>query len=197
MSDAIEVFPLCWPVGRARTRYPTRSNFETTFAVARDELVAEVKRLGGRKLVLSTNIPLRQDGLPYASYRRVDDFGVAAYFEYDGKQVCFACDRWDRIEDNMRAIVKTIDALRGIARWGTGDMLKAAFTGFTALPAPGAKKAWHEVLGVAAHAPTGVVENAARVARSTSHPDRPGGSHDRMVEVNRAWDEFKVERGLA
>ena len=46
----------------------------------------------------------------------------------------------------MQAIAKTIEALRGINRWGTGDMMEAAFKGFSALPAPDTNKPWREVL---------------------------------------------------
>ncbi|KAF7958244.1 hypothetical protein AWV80_01355 [Cupriavidus sp. UYMU48A] len=98
--------------------------------------------------MISTNVPLRQDGLPYASYRKVDDEGVAVYFTLDGQQMSFACDRWNKVEHNMHAIVKTIDALRGIARWGTGDMMRAAFTGFAALPSPSTVRSWREIIGV-------------------------------------------------
>lgn len=91
---------------------------------------------GAKNAVVSTNVALRRDGLPLASAKRVDDPGVAVYFLYKGKQTCFACDRWDKVEDNIYAVAKTIDAMRGIARWGTGDMLDAAFNGFTALPPP-------------------------------------------------------------
>jgi hypothetical protein len=64
-------YPLQWPDGRPRTpaHRRTKAAFSTTFAVARDNLVAEVRRLGGRNLVISTNVPLRQDGLPSARAR--------------------------------------------------------------------------------------------------------------------------------
>lgn len=42
--------------------------------------------------------------------------GVAVYFTLKGQQFCFACDHWDEIKDNMQAIHKTIEALRGIER---------------------------------------------------------------------------------
>lgn len=94
------------------------SKFKTTFARARDEVARQVDMLcGNRKaanLVISTNIPLRKDGLPLANQRKLDDPGVAVYFTHKGKQMCFACDRWKTVEDNMQAVAKTIDAIRGI-----------------------------------------------------------------------------------
>ena len=112
-SAGITAYPLSWPTNRPRTSSwrRTRSKFDTTFAVARDELLRELKRLGAKGVVLSTNIELRQDGLPYAGRRQPDDVGVAVYFTHKGRQVCFACDRWDKIEDNIRAVTKTVEAI--------------------------------------------------------------------------------------
>lgn len=121
------------------------------------------------------------------------DPGVAVYFTYKGKQTCFACDRWDRIEHNLRAIFKTIEALRGIARWGTGDMMDAAFSGFTALPGPmamGMDKPWHAVLDVEPDAPHQIVLEAYRFERSNHHPDK-GGDSARFAAVQRAWWDWK------
>jgi hypothetical protein len=127
-------YPLQWPTGKKRTSYRESSRFRSSFAVARDELINELKMLGAKQVVISTNVPLRQDGLPYANFRQPADPGVAVYFQYKNNSMCFACDRWQKIDDNIQAIRHTINALRGIARWGTGDILTAALTGFTALP---------------------------------------------------------------
>jgi hypothetical protein len=185
---SVAAYPLQWPAGRKRTESWRReaSNFKVTIGTARDELFAEIGRLGARSIVLSTNIPLRLDGKPYANTPRLEDPGVAAYFEHKGRAMCFACDRWLKVEDNMRAVAKTIDALRGIARWGTGDMLEAAFTGFTALPAPSAARDWWQVLGVARDAPLDERRAAFRRLASEHHPDK-GGDPARMAEINDAW----------
>ena len=199
MTDqTIDAYPLCWPENRARTRWDYRetARFDVTLARARDNIIHEVElltgtqRWGDAEIIISTNLALRRDGLPLASQRQPDDPGVAAYFRYIGQQRCFSCDRWRKIEHNMQAIAKTIEALRGIARWGTGDMLEAAFTGFTALPAPGATKTWRQVLGSAS-----TLEDARRLyqrAAAANHPDR-GGSHDQMVEINAAFQAAQQE----
>ena len=128
--------------------------------------------MGGRNAVISTNRPVRRDGLPYASAREPDDPGVAVYFEREGDRVCFACDQYDRVWKNMRAIQKTIEAMRGIERWGSKEMLDRAFTGFTALPPPDAPiemggpdalpKPWHHILGVSADAAWSEIRSAYR-----------------------------------
>jgi hypothetical protein len=130
----VEAHPLAWPSGKPRTHNPQRSRFDVSLATARDALLHEIRLLGGTLPVLSTNIPLRNDGLPYANHRQPDDKGVAVYFTLKGQQMCFCCDRWDVVADNVQAVRKTIEALRGIERWGTGDMVQQAFTGFVALP---------------------------------------------------------------
>lgn len=189
----IEAYPLQWPPGRARTATSSREHakFDVTFARARDNIVHEVTLLaGGRwardpQIVISTNVALRRDGLPLANQRQPEDVGVAVYFMYRKRQVSFACDRWWKIEHNMQAIAKTIEALRGIARWGTGDMLEAAFTGFTALAAPDSPRTWREVLGVHPQVrDIALVRQAYRRLAQQHHPDRPGGSHDAMSELN-------------
>lgn len=188
MSDQpVEAFPLCWPQNRKRAGYREHSRFKTAFAKARDNIIAEVQRMGGKLAIISTNIELRRDGLPYASFTQPADPGVALYFKYKGKQMCFACDRYRSVADNMRAISLTISALRGIARWGTGDMMEAAFTGFMALPAPAMEDEPHQVLGVEKTAPRNEIEYAYKRLAAQHHPDK-GGSNDQMARINAARD---------
>lgn len=187
-----EAFPLAWPEHRPRT--PSwkrqRSKFGTGFGMAVREVIGELRRLGARNAVVSTNVPLRRDGLPLASAKRVDDVGAAVYFTYRDKQMCFACDRWDKIEDNIYAIAKTIAAMRGIARWGTGDMLAAAFDGFTALPPPSAD--WRTILG-ADVTTLDAAEARYRALARQRHPDAPGGSTEAMTALNDAIARAREE----
>lgn len=182
-----EAYPLAWPIGRPRTKRPERSRFDVTFARARDELFRELDLMGARYAVLSTNISLRRDGLPYANQPEPDDRGAAIYFEWKSRQMCFACDRWDRTRDNIQAIRHTISALRGIERWGTGDMLAAAFVGFEALPPP-SEKGWWDVLGVARNADRDTIKTAFREKAMERHPDS-GGTNTMMAELNLAYRE--------
>jgi hypothetical protein len=76
-----EAYPLSWPDGWKRVPYRTRSRFKVSgFGRTRDRLLTEIVRMGGSKVVLSTNIPLRNDGPPYANTREPSDPGVAVYF---------------------------------------------------------------------------------------------------------------------
>lgn len=195
----VEAYPLAWPAGKPRTpSYKIeRSRFEPgnrPQEVA--NVIAELHRLGARNIVVSTNLRLRGDGLPYARDRAPDDQGVAVYFDYAGGQKCFACDRWRSIEENLRAIFKSIEAIRGLERWGSKSFVDAAFTGFAALPAPGqqSKRSWRQVLGIG----TGelvdrhIIMAAYRDAARRAHPDK-GGSSEAMSEVNAARAEALQE----
>lgn len=192
----IEAFPLSWPQGWPRTRKPSRSRFDVSFTSARDGLMEQIRLLGGSLPILSSDLELRRDGLPYANQREPADKGVAVYFEWKGQQRVFACDRWDRIKDNIRALEKTIEAIRGIERWGASDMLERAFTGFTALPSPNVKKTWREILGFpATSAPDREgVELQFRLKAKAAHPDA-GGSNEAMAELNEARSEALREVG--
>lgn len=145
MADA---FPLEWPAGWKRTARQVASRFDTSTAKARDLLISEIKRLGGRSIVLSTNVPLKADGQMRADREPVDP-GVAVYFERDEKRMVFACDKYDLVRDNLLAIAKTVEAMRGIERWGAAELLDRAFSGFKALPAEASEgeDCW-QVLGI-------------------------------------------------
>lgn len=184
-----EAYPLAWPQGRARSPHREKSAFGVSFAHARDGLLGELRLLGATHVVLSSNLALRRDGLPYANQPEPEDTGVACYFLYQGQQMCFACDRWNRARDNVRAIQLTIGALRGIARWGTGDMLAAAFTGFLAIEPP--KRSWRSVIpGTSIDE---VEENYRKLAQ-LRHPDH-GGNEAAMAELNVAIQQARAELG--
>jgi hypothetical protein len=198
-----EAYPLHWPEGHSRTptRQRERGKFKTSFTDATYDLVHELELMGARYPVISTNVPLRRDGLPYsptsltAQDREAakDDPGAAVYFEWKGEQYAFACDRWERVEGNVRAIGLTVGALRGLDRWGTGEMMRASFHGFKALPEPEDQEAWWKVLGVEKNDMTleGVESQYKHLAKK-AHPDA-GGSHEQMQRLNRAMDQARKE----
>lgn len=182
----VEAYPLYWPEGWKRTETWQRksSKFKTGFASSRDFILAELKRLGATNVTLSTNVNLRRDGFPYANEREPQDAGVAVYFLYKKHQMCFACDQYKHVQENLSAIGKTIEALRGIERWGASDMMERAFRGFTALPAQAGRE-WWDVLQVRRDSTRDVIDaNFKRLARDR-HPDT-GGSHEEMAELNLA-----------
>lgn len=191
-----QAYPLQWPAAHARTPVECRkaSAFRVTQDKAQRNLVAEIGRLGGRDATISTNLPIRRDGLPYADIarRHIPDQGVAVYFSYNGLTTCFACDRWATIGENMHAIALTIKALRGIERWGSGDMMQRAFNGFSALPPPlvtPAGRSWWDVLEVSQNATREICEAQYRQLAKARQAD-----HDAMVELNAAIEQERKAR---
>lgn len=185
-----EAYPLHWPEGWPRTKKRERSRFNCTFEQTRRGLVHELELFGARYIILSTNVELRRDGYPYASAKAPDDPGVAVYFDYKGRASCIPCDKWDRVQDNLRAIEKTIDAMRGLARWGANDIVDRAFMAFEALPAPGTSNGQlpHEILNIPEKADGDTIRAARAKLARLYHPDLGSGDHNKMAEVNAAAD---------
>lgn len=215
MSEPISAFPLAWPVGWKRTpahgRFPARfvrrerksttysdgssrswnENRRLTMADAIARVLDELQRMGIQRddVVISTNVQTRLDGLPRSGAREPDDPGCAVYWQDGfGARRVMAIDQYTKVADNLAAIAATLDAMRAIERHGGAAILERAFTGFVALPAPGATREWWEVLGVARTASVDEARAAYRRAASEAHPDR-GGTDARMAEVNRAWQQ--------
>ena len=199
-------FPLTWPDRWPRTpkhrqqdsrfKRPTRSPARNhSMDEVRRELANEIDRLGARKAILSTNVRLRLDGLPYSNQSQPDDRGAAVYFELKGKPVSLACDKWNRVEDNIWAIVKHIESLRGQDRWGVGN-IEQAFRGYMALPERASGGDWWEVLGVAINASEDQVKEAYRILVKKHHPDA-GGDSEFFLRVQEAYRRFEQLRSQA
>lgn len=184
----VPAYPLHWPEGWPRTKRREPGRFKAESWRVIQDLRDEIARLGGRYSVITSNIALRNDGLPYADTlkRKLDDPGLAIYFERKGKQMVFACDRYDSPVKNARAIALTIAAIRGIERWGASSMLERSLSAFEALPPP---ETWRQILGFNGGAVTEEQINARyRDLARTAHPDA-GGSDDQMARLNAARDK--------
>lgn len=195
-SSTITAYPLTWPAGWKRTPVPRRSQYgDRSLATARNAITHEVRLLGGTKLIISSNLELRLDGLPRSGQRQPADRGVAVYFQYKGRPVAFACDKWIAVEDNLWAIGLALGAIRQIERTGASEMLDRAFQGFDALPAPGqtAGESWWDVLGVSPDADAFDIRSAYRVLVKQHHPDT-GGDATAFDRVQRAYD-VAMKRG--
>lgn len=205
----IEAYPLTWPSGwkRTGTYQRTRAKFgkgvqqynsegkptwtrktDLSIAQALERVTDELRTMGVElsKVIISTNLELRNDGLPRSGQRAPSDPGVSVYWNVRGQknQRCMAIDRYDRVQDNLAAIAATLNAMRAIERHGGAEILDRAFTGFAALPAP--EQPW-QVLGVSSHATPDEVRTAYRRLASDHHPDR-GGDAQQMMRINTARD---------
>jgi hypothetical protein len=193
----IEAYPLCWPHDYSRT--PTNkirnSRFRTTLGAARDYVKAEIKRLDGKDPIISTNIPLKQDGDLRADWSRarIDDHGASVYFMRNKVQVCLCCDTYSKVWENLHAIGRTIEALRQIDRDGVSDFLNRTFTGFKALPESvvlNQKSIW-EILGLTVKPGSiDAIHLAYKQKAKQLHPDL-GGSAESFQELQTAYKQAK------
>jgi len=192
--EGIEAYPLCWPEGWQRTRQRQDSPFKVnSHTRAVDTILHELELFGATNVIISTNIELRRDGLPYANRAQPSDSGVAVYWMRNGQRECLACDRWWKIEHNMWAICKSLEAMRGLKRWGADTILERAFMGFAQISySPPAS--WWQTLGFDSEPRDAETVRRKRVELARLyHPD--SGSEpdeERMKAVNHA-----VDQGLA
>lgn len=212
----ISAYPLQWPEGWPRTahfkkkhgkfstkeRRPGNSYTSTrdiTIAEACVRVLDELGKMGidRQDVVISTNVRTRLDGLPRSGEREPDDGAAAAYWEdRKGQRRVMAIDQYLKVADNLAAIAATLDAMRAIERHGGAQILDRAFTGFTALPAPGVdgKRTWREVMIFGDSTPThNQLKQRYRELAGTRHPDKPRGSHEAMVELNAAFEQAQRE----
>lgn len=200
-----QAYPLQWPQGRPRTpsfnrkdgrfhktdwRDNRKKPLTVNDAVAR--LLNEADRIGAQGVVISSNLEIRQDGLPRSGQRRPDDTGVCVYFHLAGKPRAMPCDTYWNVEDNIAAIAAHIEATRAIERHGVATVSEM-FAGFTALPPPPGtkpKRSWREVMGFAESDIVfqSDVEARFRELAKRLHPDA-GGSAEAMAELNQARKE--------
>lgn len=178
-------YPLAWPETMPRCKVRETGRFQTTLAGAIKNVQGSLRLFAsdsGKALsnvVVSSNVTLGQN--------TPADPGVAVWFTWDGLSICIPVDRYQKVEANLQAIHHIIEARRVELRHGTLALVRATFTGFTALPAPAGKKSWREVLGILPHVSVtkDAVEVHYRNAAKKAHPDS-GGSNEAMAAVNAA-----------
>ena len=193
-GENVAAFPLSWPIGWTRVTMRLNARFGhkgqgPSRSSADYRLRDELRKLGARGVTVSTNLPVRRDGLADFSRPEPYDTGVAVYFRIKNQPRVFACDKWRTIADNMTALAKHVEAIRGQGRWGVGSV-EQALGGYLALTALPAKKAWHEVLEVAPDANRAVIDAARERLLMQHHPDKSGTS-ERVYDINAAYDELR------
>lgn len=214
MSE-VHSYPLSWPIGWKRTSIPLMARFSKrdrvysttspgaswscekriTIAVGLDRLMREVGaftkvgrqyRIDPNRVIVSTNVKVKLDGMPYSNASEPHDSGVAIYFALDDKNVVLACDKWNRVADNIAAIAAHLSALRGQERWGVGS-LDQAFAGYVALNEKTEPTCW-ETLDISSSATENQILDAYRRMARQTHPDKEGGSSEAFTAVVRAKD---------
>lgn len=204
MSTA-QSYPLKWPDGWERTRNRHSARYKVTVDRAYEDLVASLQKLGALSgsIIISSNVPPRNAfGTPRNDGAQVGDTGVAIYWQTraHGERV-MACDRWDTVKDNIRAIGLAVEGLRAMERAGASQIMERAFTAFGSLPASAnaaPARPWWDVLGFT-HSTLSVLSAAVVDARyrelaRAAHPDH-GGSAEGFAELGRARDAGRCHYG--
>lgn len=192
-----------------RTRFPDRSRFRSDWRTTLVELSYEIERLGGTSWVLQIDVSdydLRKDGGLRANARPMT---VAIRVTFTAKAkgpLSFAIDQYDDWRDNVRAVAKTLEALRAVDRYGvatTGEQ----YRGWTAIDNRSATMTHEQAAEFIAHwsgnwsgNPPDVVAKMIladiatvlpfvyRAAAKRAHPDATGDDGDTMTRLNAARD---------
>jgi hypothetical protein len=211
-----KAYPLSWPEGWKRAKNRVHAQFNKTREPLRDQsgnriyqgktrllvsdsvkrVLGELGRMGVKDddIIISTNVPLRLDGLP-RSDSEPSDPGVAVYWQKKGWPTMrtMAIDQYWRVADNLAAIAATLEAMRAIERHGGATILERAFLGFAALPEK-ASQPWREVLGIdQSQSPTvELVTSRFRALLKVHHPD-VGGKDEDLLRITQARDAAMME----
>jgi hypothetical protein len=195
-DKSTRAYPLYWPDGWPRTESNKikRAQFkDRSVFTARKNLESEVRKFGGRELIISSNLELKLDGTPRSGQKQPTDKGVAVYFERKNVPMALACDVYSTVEDNLWALVRTLEALRQIERDGSPALISRAFKGFKELPDPDARQ-WWEVLGIDKSAGNDEIKKAYFRLANIYHPDK-GGDAVVFDQVQKAYDLATGRRG--
>lgn len=191
-----QAYALTWPPGWPRTPNRAKSLFKTTLPGAINNVQTSLKQFasdsgkGISDMMVSSNVTL-MDNNP-------KDPGVAVYFTWDGISTCIAVDRYLTLAENLQAIHHVIEAERTKLRHGGLNLVRAAFRGYAALPPPSgsSQRAWRDVLNAGPSIKSKeVIDKLYRDAAAKAHPDKAGGSHDKMSELNAARADAYREIG--
>lgn len=181
----VDAYPLAWPDTMPRAKSREAGSFRTELAGALKNVESSLEAFGrdsGKPvtgIILSSNVSLGRN--------KPEDPGIAAWFTWEGQQLCIAVDRYTTPAANLQAIHHIIEARRTELRHGTLNLVRATFQGFKALPAPPGSH-WTEVLGLPINASAEAIRAAYKAKAKDAHPDRAGGSQDAMALLTDARD---------
>lgn len=183
---SIQAYPLSWPKGFPRSERKVGDQFRTSLAGSLKNVNKSLLDFGAdtkkpvEHVCISSNVTL--------GVQSPADPGVAVWFSWDGLQVCIPVDRYAKVEANLQAIHHILEARRTELRHGGLAIVRAAFTGLKALPAPAAPTWWTTLALPSANVTRAEAKEAYQVARSKAHPDK-GGSTTAFTAVEDAWKE--------
>ena len=194
------------PVTPARQRQ--RSRFKAAWSATLTQLGSEVEKLGASMVVLemdTTDQQIRRDGMLRAA-ARVDSSSVRVSFESRYGPLQYATDTFDHWQDNVRAIVLSLEALRAVDRYGVSRRGEQ-YRGWNAIDSKPAVMTVEQAAEFISHwANNGrfpatqiltdpeVRDRALKAAALRAHPDR-GGDNDTMGRLSLARELLKKRNG--
>jgi hypothetical protein len=180
-----------WPGTLTPWQDRKRSPFSAGMRQTLDLLDRELWYLNARATVLEVAIPpekFRIDGHPRAGATAEHPGVVLSLPHTNVGPLRYACDRFDRWQDNLRAIALGLEALRKVERYGI-TRRGEQYAGFRALP-PGGPIALSEGMDV---------DEAARVLREgddnlEADVDANGRGWEHTIKVNAEFRNIVYRR---
>lgn len=208
-----------WPGTRTKER--KKSPFSAGYVRTLHDMERELGYLGARTVVIQAECgdeDIRNDGRIRSS-ARMRGPGIIISFESKHGPLSYPCDTYTEWTDNLRAIVLAMAALRAVDRYGV-TRRGEQYRGWKQLPGggegtviaagewPSAEEAARWLMraaGYDSHIRRDVsqwlsgepLRDLYRDAAKYAHPDREGGSTERMAKVNRARDFIEAARRTA
>jgi hypothetical protein len=201
----IEKWPGEWP--KTVERSPFSSPHAKTLAL----LDRELTMIGAREIVLQAFFSaskIKSDGWPYADARPSQTGVILSFRTHSKGMLSFPCWRYNKYEDNLRAIALSLEALRAVDRYGVTQRAEQ-YQGWKQIegpkPAfPSAEEA-ARFIAVQAYGPTGerymdllgspdVRAKAYRAAAARLHPEAPTGNAEQFLLLQKAREMLDGKR---
>lgn len=199
-----------WP-RKVTPSYQRGRPFKSSYSMTLSDMDREMRHLGAAQCVIQMKVKrsdIRADGLPRETMTATEP-GVILTFDRGGRSISMPCDACNHWQQNLRAIVLTLERLRLAELYGVTSNGEQ-YRGWEALPPPGAPAAEQAMtVEVAAdiiarlsgvsqvlicgHGPI-LREAAIKQARINAHPDK-GGKPDDAALVGQAAELLKKELG--
>jgi hypothetical protein len=190
------------------------SRFSLPLSRSIETIQHELRLMGAIRVLISSDLPVSSKGIPYAAARIGErgESGVAAWWVQPklgerGIERVIACDKYRSAGENMAAIAHSIQAIRGLSRWGATDIVERAFAGFAALPPGDGSSApspldWRDLfeISVAHEAILGkadllaIVRSKHKALMLKAHPDH-GGTTEQVMQLSEAFQAAERELG--
>jgi hypothetical protein len=186
-----------------RTQYPERSRFASHWTTTLYDMSSEIAKLGATSWVLQIDIrerDLRVDGGIKANASPASPAVRVTFTSAEAGPLTFACDTYDKWQDNVRAVAMTLRALRAVQRYGAARS-NEQYRGWQAIsnrPATMTREQaaeflshWSQLTQFPPHvilSSATAVRNAYYGAAKRAHPDVTGDDGDTMARLNAARD---------